>query len=163
MVQNEINENLIENIIHHKNIIQFADDMTDLFTTCIMGQFVVSVIIICLTMFQMSLVSVLSLQFLSMTLYQGCMVLEIFLWCYYGNDVILQSGKLTQSAYMCEWVPCSQLFKRNLLYFMTRSQTPLKLCAGGYFTLSLETFMAVLKSSWSYFAVLNRVHSEEKT
>ncbi|RZC42716.1 7tm 6 domain containing protein, partial [Asbolus verrucosus] len=41
-VQNEVKDSLIQNVIHHKNIIQFANDMTDLFTTCIMGQFVVS-------------------------------------------------------------------------------------------------------------------------
>ncbi|XP_063912003.1 odorant receptor Or1-like [Zophobas morio] len=159
---NHIEEGLIKNIVHHKNIIQFSENMTELFTTCIMGQFVVSVIIICITMFQMSLVSVISLQFLSMALYQGCMVLEIFLWCYYGNEVIIQSEKLTQSAYSCEWVGCSRNFGTNLLFFMARSQISLKLYAGGYFALSLETFMAIVKSSWSYFAVLNRVHSDQE-
>ncbi|RZC43044.1 7tm 6 domain containing protein, partial [Asbolus verrucosus] len=140
--QTEVRQSLICNIIHYKYIIQFADEMTSLFTTCIMGQFVVSVIIICMTMFQMSLVSVLSLQFLSMLLYQVCILLEIFLWCYYGNEVILESNKLTESAYMSEWINCSKDFRSNLLTFMIRSQFPLKLYAGGYFALSLDTFMA---------------------
>nr|XP_015839882.1 PREDICTED: uncharacterized protein LOC663463 [Tribolium castaneum] len=157
----ERRQKLIDIIIHHRSIIQFAQEMTWLFTTCIMSQFVVSVIIICITMFQMSLVSPLSLQFLSMALYQACMITEIFLWCYYGNEVILQSGKLTQSAYMSQWLSSSKKFKHDLMFFMTRSQNPLKLYAGGYFTLSLETFMAIVKSSWSYFAVLNRVHTTD--
>ncbi|RZC43043.1 uncharacterized protein BDFB_009339 [Asbolus verrucosus] len=138
----EVKKKLVRNIVHFQSIIEFADDVTSLFTLCIMAQFVVSVIIICITMFQMSLVSVFSLQFLSMVLYQACMLLEIFLWCYYGNEVILKSEQLTESAYVCEWVDCSKEFRKNLLFFMTRSQIPLKLYAGGYFSLSLDTFMA---------------------
>ncbi|CAH1374413.1 unnamed protein product [Tenebrio molitor] len=134
---------LVRNIRLYKNIIQFADEMTALFSVSITSQFAVSVIIICMTMFQMSLVSPVSLQFLSMLLYQACILLEIFLWCYYGNEVIVQSEKLTESAYTCEWIDAPKEFKQNLLFFMTRTQFPLKLYAGGYFTLSLTTYMAV--------------------
>ncbi|KAJ3656623.1 hypothetical protein Zmor_015684 [Zophobas morio] len=152
---------LVKNIVHYKSILQLSAEMTSLFTICMTSQFAVSVIIICMTMFQMSLVSVASLQFLSMLLYQACILLEIFLWCYYGNEVIIESEKLTQSAYVCEWIECTKEFKKDLLFFMTRTQFPLKLYAGGYFTLSLGTYMAILKSSWSYFAVLNSMHTEE--
>ncbi|KAJ3656618.1 hypothetical protein Zmor_015680 [Zophobas morio] len=159
--QVEIRKLLLRNVLHYKSIITFTDDVTTLFSTCLISQFVVSVVIICMTMFQLSLVPVLSLQFLSMAMYQACMLLEIFLWCYYGNEVILKSTNLTMSAYRCGWVEFSKEFKQDLLFFMTRTQFPLKLYAGGYFTLSLDTFMAILKSSWSYFAMLNTVHSKE--
>ncbi|KAJ3656613.1 hypothetical protein Zmor_015676 [Zophobas morio] len=154
-----INRILVECVNHHRNILQFADDFTFLFTTSITGMFVVGVIIVCISMFQMSLVPVASFRFVAMLLYQICVLVEIYLWCYYGNDVILKSDKLTESAYVCQWVNASEEFKHNLLYFMTRTQFPLKLYASGYFTLSLDTFKAIVKSSWSYFAVLNQVHS----
>ncbi|XP_068910837.1 odorant receptor 4-like [Tenebrio molitor] len=152
--------NLIQNIVHYRNIIQFADEMTCLFTTCIMSQFVVSVIISCMTLLQLTLVSVMSLQFVSMFLYEGCILLEIFLWCYYGNEVIVKSEQLTTSAFKSDWPDCNKEYKKDLLLFMIRSQRPLKLYAGGYFPLSLQTFMAIVKSSWSYFAVLNSVRSD---
>jgi hypothetical protein len=96
--------------------------------------------------------------------------------CYF--NIIFQSDKLTESAYICEWIDGPKEFKQDLLFFMTRTQFPLQLYASGYFTLSLETFKAVclkansnevlirsvfqiVKSSWSYFAVLNQVHSKE--
>ncbi|KAJ3656616.1 hypothetical protein Zmor_015679 [Zophobas morio] len=159
--QVEIRKLLLKSILHYKNILTFAEDVTTLFSTCLISQFFVSVFIICITMFEMSLLPALSLQFLSMVIYQACILLEIFLWCYYGNEVILKSTNLTTSAYMCGWVEFSKDFKTDLLFFMTRSQFPLKLYAGGYFTLSLETLMVILKSSWSYFAMLNTVHSRD--
>jgi hypothetical protein len=140
---------------------RFADEFTYLFTASITGQFVVGVIIVCMSMFQMSLVSVLSFRFFAMMLYQICVLMEIYLWCYYGNEVILkvnntcallfkylnlllfQSDKLTESAYICEWIDGPKEFKQDLLFFMTRTQFPLQLYASGYFTLSLETFKAV--------------------
>ena len=145
-------------LINDRNF-RFADDFTFLFTTSITGMFVVGVIIVCISMFQMSLVPVASFRFVAMLLYQICVLVEIYLWGYYGNDVILKvswrlviifktnssfkSDKLTESAYVCQWVNASEEFKHNLLYFMTRTQFPLKLYASGYFTLSLDTFKAV--------------------
>ncbi|XP_064212334.1 odorant receptor 46a-like [Tribolium castaneum] len=154
------NTNLIECVIHYRTIIRFADEVTYLFTSCITAQFIIGVIIVCVSLFQMTLVSLRSFQFFSMFLYQGCVLMEIFLWCYYGNEIILKSDELTRSAYMCEWIEESREFKKNLIFFMTRTQFPLKLYASRYFTLSLETFTAVVKSSWSYFAVLNQVHTK---
>ncbi|XP_068909812.1 odorant receptor 4-like [Tenebrio molitor] len=81
--QEKFRKILVRNVIHYKNIIQFADKITSLFSICLIGQFVVSVIILCL-------VSPMSLQFLSMTVYQACILLEIFLWSYYGNEVIIK-------------------------------------------------------------------------
>ncbi|KAH0813201.1 hypothetical protein GEV33_009590 [Tenebrio molitor] len=137
--EEKFRQSLIRNIEHYKSIIQFADEFTYLFTASITGQFVVGVIIVCMSMFQMSLVSVLSFRFFAMMLYQICVLMEIYLWCYYGNE----SDKLTESAYICEWIDGPKEFKQDLLFFMTRTQFPLKLYASGYFTLSLETFKAV--------------------
>ncbi|XP_068909813.1 odorant receptor 4-like [Tenebrio molitor] len=107
-----------------------------------------------------------SFQFVSMFLYEFCVLLEIFLWCYYGNEIILkllcnlQSEQLTTSAFKSDWSDCNKEYKKDLLLFMIRSQRSLELYAGGYFPLSLRTFMAIVKSSWSYFAVLNSVRSD---
>ncbi|KAG5896320.1 hypothetical protein JTB14_030524 [Gonioctena quinquepunctata] len=107
-LQNIMNKKLVEFVIHHRCILDFADEVTHIFTTSILGQFAVSAIIICTTLFEMSL-----------------------------------SSKLTTCAYHSDWRDCSQEFKRNLLFFMIRSQRALKLYAGGFFTLSLDTFVKV--------------------
>ncbi|XP_064212330.1 odorant receptor 4 isoform X3 [Tribolium castaneum] len=155
------NNELVRCVFHYRIIIKFSDEVIYLFNTCLTTQFIVGVIIVCISMFQMSLVPVLSFQFVAMLLYQMCILLEIFLWCFYGNEVMLKSDQLTQAAYMSDWTKSPNHFKQNLLFFMTRTQFPLKLYASGYFTLSLETFKAIVKSSWSYFAVLNQVHSRQ--
>ncbi|KAJ8937123.1 hypothetical protein NQ318_012981 [Aromia moschata] len=152
-LQGRMDEKLIECVVHHRYILEFSNELTFLFTNSILGQFVVSVVIICITLLEITLLPWGSLKFFSLILYQFCMLLEIFLLCYYGNEVIIQvnrlnkylnSTELTKFAYFSDWTDCSIKFKRNLVIFMTRSQMPLKLYAGGFFTLSLETFVKVL-------------------
>jgi hypothetical protein len=64
----------------------------------------------------------------------------------------LQSEQLTTSAFKTDWPDCDKEYKKDLLLFMIRSQRPLELYAGGYFPLSLQTFMAVILS---YYYFLN--------
>uniref|UniRef100_A0A310S9J6 Odorant receptor n=1 Tax=Chrysomela lapponica TaxID=153811 RepID=A0A310S9J6_CHRLA len=160
-LQAVMDDKLVECVVHHRCVLEFAEELTSLFSYSILGQFVVSVIIICTTLFEITMVSFMSVKFFSLILYQYCMLMEIFILCYFGNEVILESNKLTNSAYHCNWRPCSMHFKENLLFFMTRSQRVLKLYAGGFFTLSLDTFVRILKSSWSYFAVLIQVNKRK--
>jgi hypothetical protein len=60
----------------------------------------------------------------------------------------LQSEQLTTSAFKSDWPDCNKEYKKDLLLFMIRSQRPLELYAGGYFPLSLQTFMAVKLSHY---------------
>nr|CAH7768516.1 unnamed protein product [Callosobruchus chinensis] len=138
-----MNIKLLECVESHRCILEFAKEFSVLFTISILGQFVVSVIIICTTMFEMTLVPFMSLKFVSLVLYQYCMLMEIFILCYFGNEVIIESNRLTNFAYQSDWLIGSSEFRKNLLFFMIRSQRTLKLYAGGFFTLSLDTFVRV--------------------
>ncbi|XP_057666239.1 odorant receptor 46a-like [Diorhabda carinulata] len=157
-----INQKLIECIEHHRAIIDFADNVTGLFTMCMFWQFVVSGFVFCATFFEMTMVPVISVRFFSMVLYQYCMLLEIFPICYFGNEVIVESDRLTNSAYHSDWINYSFQVRKNLIFFMTRSQRLLKLYAGGFFTMSLDTFIKILKSSWSFVAVLIQIQNKNE-
>nr|CAI5819554.1 unnamed protein product [Callosobruchus analis] len=141
--EDAMNIKLLECVENHKCILEFAKEFSVLFTISILGQFVVSVIIICTTMFEMTLIPFMSLKFVSLVLYQYCMLMEIFILCYFGNEVIIESNKLTNFAYHSDWLIGSCQYRKNLLFFMIRSQRTLKLYAGGFFTLSLDTFVSV--------------------
>ncbi|XP_017785451.1 PREDICTED: odorant receptor Or1-like [Nicrophorus vespilloides] len=153
-------ENLVHCVDHHRNILQMTEEIGTLFGITTLSQFAAGAIIICITMFELTLVSLFSIKFVSMVLYQGCILVEILVYCWFGNEIILRSSKIANSAYHSDWTDSPTSYKRKLLLIMTRSRVPIKLYAGNFFTLSLETFMTILRTSWSYFAVLNRVHQD---
>ncbi|XP_046739556.1 odorant receptor Or1-like [Diprion similis] len=154
-----LHERIVGCIEHHGAIIRFANEVKDVFGIGILVQFAVSSIILCLTCFELTLLSPGSLQFCSMLLYQGCMLLEIFFYCWHGNGIIYKSEDLMLAPFQCRWTTCSPRFKNTLRIVMCRMQRAHKLTVGRVFNLSLETFSMILRTAYSFYAVLQRVHS----
>ncbi|XP_015513040.2 odorant receptor 46a-like [Neodiprion pinetum] len=154
-----LHERIVGCIEHHGAIIRFANEINDVFGIGILVQFAVSSIILCLTCFELTLLSPGSLQFCSMLLYQGCMLLEIFFYCWHGNGIICKSTDLMIAPFQCQWTACSPRVKNTLRIVMCRMQRAHKLTVGRVFNLSLETFSMILRTAYSFYAVLQRVHS----
>ncbi|XP_047001503.1 putative odorant receptor 92a [Schistocerca americana] len=80
----------------------------------------------------------------------------LFVYCWFGDDLISESEKLALSAYdaATSLQECPTSTKRSLMLLMLRAQRPLRITAGGFFALSRESFVAVLNASYSFFAIL---------
>ncbi|CAH1114513.1 unnamed protein product [Psylliodes chrysocephalus] len=154
-VENINEEAMIKNIIkcvhNHQEILKFTKEIESLFTVATFGQFSISVLILCTTLFKLASLEKNNLEFFSLVLYIFVITSEVFIFCYFGNEVITKHNELTNSAYHSEWRNCSKTFRKNLIFFMTRSQKTLRLLAGGYVTLSLETFVAVTNIYYKLF------------
>lgn len=84
-------------------------------------------------------------------------VLQIYLPCYFGNEMTTASEKLSTSLYDSNWVHGSKRFRTTLLVFFENTKRPLKLSAFGVFELTLDTFLRIINSAYSLFAVLKNV------
>ncbi|CAG9864932.1 unnamed protein product [Phyllotreta striolata] len=156
--QNLMNKKLIGCIEHYQCITEFSKTTNDLFSVTIFLQLFLSIVIISSTLYEISTGSITSqVKTFSMCAYLFCILGEIFPVCYFANEINEGSSRLTTSAYTCDWVDCSVEFKKNLLTFMTRTQKILRLYAGNFVEISLQMFMKIIKSSWSYWAVINQV------
>ncbi|CAH1100157.1 unnamed protein product [Psylliodes chrysocephalus] len=137
-----MNKKLIECIIHYQYILEFAKEVNDLFSISIFGQLIVSIFVICATLFEITSGMFESrIKILSMCLFFICLMTEIFPVCYFSNEVVAESDKLTTSAYQSDWLDCSAEYKQNLLFFMTRTQKVVKMYAGNFVELSLDIFI----------------------
>ncbi|GBO99179.1 Odorant receptor 94b [Eumeta japonica] len=85
-----------------------------------------------------------TMEFASLVLFLICMLLELFLFCYYGNEVKVESELLTQSVFAASWPETPHAFRKALVVVMERFKRPLKPVAGLIIPLSLETFVKVL-------------------
>ncbi|XP_057672132.1 odorant receptor Or1-like [Diorhabda carinulata] len=132
---------LVRCIKQHRYILQFVNKIQSRFSVVTFGQFMLSVLVLCTTLYELSLLSQLDFYLGYMIIYLLLLLSDIFLPCYLGSAVFLKHQKLTNSAYHCEWINTDEKFKKNLLYFLTISQKDLKISAGGYVTLSIDTFI----------------------
>lgn len=103
-------------------------------------------------------------------------IMEIFLYCYFGNDLVYESHRMTDAIYSCNWMDQGRSFKKILIIFMQSTQKNMTIMAGGFFPVNLSAFVSVgnsfkciylefpnrflfqvLRGSYSLFAVLMRM------
>ncbi|XP_050512845.1 odorant receptor 94a-like [Diabrotica virgifera virgifera] len=152
-------QKIIKCIIHYNAIYSFVLDIEKTFSKGIFVQFLCSVLVICLTGFQMLVISFKSIQFVLLITYLNCMTCQIAMYCWYGHLLMESSNEISDACYSSEWFECDLSSQKMFLTIMERSKYPLILRAANFFTLNLPTLMTILRSSYSYFAVLQHIYS----
>ncbi|OWR46063.1 olfactory receptor 63, partial [Danaus plexippus plexippus] len=109
----------------HQRALRAAKILQECFSVPTFAQFSVSLIIICVTAFQ-----------------------------------VLSSEELARRAYEMPWYMCSVSVRRSIQIMMIRCHRIVKFTAGGFTTLSLATFTAVIKLSYSMLTLLQQVNEK---
>lgn len=71
------------------------------------------------------------------------MLFQLTIYCYNGNEVQFQSTEISKAAYFCDWLEADDSVKKSLVLMMVRAQRPIKMSAGKFAYLTLETLMNV--------------------
>nr|QNS36255.1 olfactory receptor 94b [Mythimna separata] len=132
-----------ECLVHYEKITETARMLQDIFGTAILIQFGIGGWILCMAAYKIVSLNVLSIEFASMTLFISCILTELFLYCYYGNEVTDESERVTQSLYSMDWRRARLPFRRSLVLVMERAKRPLRPTAGRIIPLSLDTYVTV--------------------
>ncbi|RZC37833.1 7tm 6 domain containing protein [Asbolus verrucosus] len=173
----DMTKKLKTRINHHREILKFADQANEFYNWLLFVQFFVGGVSIGLAMFQLTVVSLLTLssvlpidcsfievvpfssEFFSHVSYANAISVEVFMYCWFGNDIEFKSSKLPYAVFECDWTGWSPEVKKNLIIFALRVQRSLQISALGLFYLNLDTFVRILRTAWSYFALLRQVNT----
>ncbi|CAK1579906.1 unnamed protein product [Parnassius mnemosyne] len=147
-------------VARHQAALHAAVQVQACFSEPTFAQFTVSLVIICVTAFQLVSQTGNLVRLLSMGTYLLNMTFQVFLYCYQGNQLSEESSAVAAAAYDCPWYMCGVPLRRSFLVLMVRCRRVARLTAGGFTTLSLASFMAIIKASYSLFTLLQQV--EEK-
>ncbi|KAJ3635807.1 hypothetical protein MTP99_008683 [Tenebrio molitor] len=156
-----INDKLIYCIEHHKQTLSYAKECNDFLNLILFIHFFVSGTSIGFSMFELTLVVPFSNEYFAFLTYGFAMTVQIFMYCWFGNEVEVKSRNIPYAAFECEWTDFPEDVKKKLLFFIMRVQRPVKLSAFSVIFLSLDTFMRIMKASWSYFALLHQVSAKK--
>ncbi|XP_043274485.1 odorant receptor 13a-like isoform X2 [Venturia canescens] len=147
---------------HHQRLFEIVDDINELFGSSMLVQLCASSSMICLTGFQAVLGAKESANFMKFALYLGAAFSQLLCWCWFGNKLIYQSDSLALSQWFSGWEDETNYSSLAALIVVSliRTRRPMSLTAGSFYTMSMETFIAILKSSYSFFALLTTVNEE---
>nr|QJX74291.1 odorant receptor 11 [Ceracris kiangsu] len=147
---------LRKNILHHQAIIRNVELLQSCLGSILLGQSLSIGISVCFQLYQVAK-SADSLQDAGKySSYLFTMFAELFVYCWFADDLISESENVAQAAY--DAVPSLLEYptsvKRSLLILLHRAQRPLSITAAGLFPLSRESFVSIVNVSYSFFAIL---------
>ncbi|XP_024867834.1 putative odorant receptor 71a [Temnothorax curvispinosus] len=139
-------QRLIRELVHHHRFVyRFAERINAVFTIMIFVQFTISSTVLCLSIYKMLTKNLLSLEFAWSSSYLGCMLMQIYLYCWFGNEVTLKSTEIGSAVYEMDWPMLPADLMKTLLMIITRAKRPIKITSGHIVTLSNESFVKVRK------------------
>ncbi|CAG9761587.1 unnamed protein product [Ceutorhynchus assimilis] len=146
---------LTECCVHYMDIEEFIINLQEVFSVIIFVQMGASVLAICNT--GINLVTFESIpETLALTVYVTVMLVQLGLYCWFGNRVFTESEDITTSCYMSPWYKRSTATKKILFLLMERSKRPMKISGLKFFVLKFNTFISILKFTYSYFTLLRK-------
>ncbi|GAB1867163.1 Odorant receptor [Camponotus japonicus] len=144
-----------EYIHHHLCIYKFAKTINMIFNQVFFIQFSGSILILCTSVYYVSM-HMMESESATLIVYTFGMFVQIYLFCWSGNEVILKSMNLGDAIYHTEWFLLSISDKKELMMIMMRSTIPVKFTSSFLITLSLQSFSSILKTSYSAFNLLQK-------
>jgi odorant receptor len=86
------------------------------------------------------------------------MIIQVFLPCYYGNQVLVASQKLSASLFHSNWIKTDRKFKTQMKIFLEISKKPIKVLAFGFVSIDYTTFNSILNSAYSLYALVKKIN-----
>ncbi|XP_063925615.1 odorant receptor 4-like [Zophobas morio] len=148
----------------NQEFVKFAETSSKFFSMIIFGQCFTSAACIAMTLFRLTVVSVvspMSSEFWSITFYLGAAIQQIFLYCWFGNEIEIKSSRIGYAVFESDWTSVSLSAQKSMVIFVLRCQTSITMSAFNLVYLTLENYVAILRVAWSYFAVIRSFNSDE--
>ncbi|KAL6267820.1 hypothetical protein P5V15_000892 [Pogonomyrmex californicus] len=140
----------------HDRIYKFAYMINEKFKFIIIIQFTASMLVMCFNLYQLAK-KTLSAEYIPLILYTLCMCLQIFIYCWYGNEIKLKSIQFADNIFGMDWVTADKKIKNNLIIIMNRCLTPIEFTSAHIITVNLDTFVKLLKTSYSVYNILTHM------
>ncbi|XP_043480573.1 odorant receptor Or1-like [Leptopilina heterotoma] len=141
---------------HHLFVYSLGNNLNKQFGLVIFTQFFASMINLCAIIFSLAKLSVTSRTYWIMFFSVGSYTFQIFIYCFYGDKVMEKSSEIGTAIYFLNWCGLTIRTKKNLITIMIRSTRPIQLTGASFVTMSIDTFMKIIKSAYSAYNLLKR-------
>nr|QXE93230.1 odorant receptor 4 [Eucryptorrhynchus brandti] len=145
----------IKRVIRHLQIIfRACQNLENIHRYVTLCQVTATLFILCTCLYLVSMAPPLSKQFIAECVYMAAMFFQLFLYCWFGNEVNLKFQELPSYIWESNWFATDTSFKKSMIFTMMRTRRPIYFTAGKFFPLTLPTFMSIIKTSYSIFALI---------
>ncbi|XP_051153418.1 odorant receptor 94a-like [Leptopilina boulardi] len=141
-------------IDYHEFIFSMEKKLNNIFGFLIAVQFFVSTLNLCTSGYYMTKVNVDNAHFWLALLILSTFVFQIFLYCWFGEAMTQKSLAVSDVIYKMDWNLLGTRTRHTLLIIMMRAKRPIQLTGSTIIIMSIETFLKILKSSYSAYNLI---------
>ncbi|XP_063919464.1 odorant receptor 94b-like [Zophobas morio] len=145
-------------IVHYDSILTFVKKYEDCFSWCTFCQITGTTLSLGFCCIGLTLVSPTSMNAVLFFVSYLAVAAQIFFYCHYGTILYEEHEKIMKAIYMSPWHEYDVKTRKMLIIVMERSKSPVILTAGKIIQLTYQTFISVLKTSYSFIAIMNNLN-----
>ncbi|XP_050591263.1 odorant receptor Or1-like isoform X1 [Bombus affinis] len=134
---------------------RFGEMVNEEFRTIMFFQFYTSLCMVCFNLYQVTQIEIDS-NIIGRILFMNYSLTQIFYYCWFGNEVKLKSLELSDVIFRSDWTSLNLNVKRAFLMLMRRAMRPIEFTSIYVVSVNLESFMTLLKTSYSVFSVFQQ-------
>nr|AUF73013.1 odorant receptor [Anoplophora chinensis] len=82
------------------------------------------------------------------------MLLRLTVYYWYANEIMVESIEISSAVYECEWYNEPHQVKQLMSLVILRANRPLGLDIGPFSTMTLNTFLGIIKTTYSYMTMM---------
>ncbi|XP_043480582.1 odorant receptor 46a-like [Leptopilina heterotoma] len=132
---------LVECVRHHDYVYLFSERLNDIFSIVFGMQFIGSITNICTLIYSLSTKTTVNDKVLAQGLLLPNILFQTFIYCLFGNEVMLKSLKVADVISMMDWTMLRRQSKKGLLMIAMRARNPIIITGGSLIPMSLNTFV----------------------
>ncbi|XP_036323149.1 odorant receptor 94a [Rhagoletis pomonella] len=144
----------------HESVNRLAAQCETLVSVPVLSQIILSAFILCFSGYRLQHLQIMEnvSVFFATILFVSSMTLQIFLPCYYGNMVTVNSNALTNDMFNSDWTAFEIPARKFMILYMELLKRPTTLKAGNFFLIGLPIFTKTMNNAYSFFALLLKMN-----
>ncbi|XP_043277727.1 odorant receptor 43a-like [Venturia canescens] len=158
--ESECSRSIFRDIVtKHQDIIQFSKDIEGIYDIILIGELLFSMPIVGLTLYLVILVCKIEDKAICIScfFYVLSVLWILYGYCAAGEYMLVESNKLYNAYYDCDWYNSTESFKKQILICMINSKKPTCLNGGGVYVFCLEGYTGILKTTAGYVSMLRNI------
>ncbi|CAK1594043.1 unnamed protein product [Parnassius mnemosyne] len=141
---------------HHINLVKYATILNSLMSPVMFLYVIICSLMICSSAVQLTTDSTTRMHQIWIAEYLLALIAQLFLYCWHSNEVSLMSLCIDDGVYKSAWWTQNVPIRRKVLLLSGKFRKNIVFTAGPFTTLSVPTFIAILRASYSFYTLLSK-------
>ncbi|XP_055589098.1 odorant receptor 67d-like [Uranotaenia lowii] len=147
--ERKIHESVLQVCVAHKEVIAYEEALDKSYRRVVFVQVMTSVAILSTTLF----VFYMTMQIANL-LFMLAAILQLLEFCILGVTITIKNDQIVRALYDIRWYKLPVKQQRILSFILFKSQNAVEMTIGGLAELNMSTFVEIVKTIYTYFAMM---------